>query len=54
MVSSVAYIKPGDSGVVIGYRVDEFSHLVGRTLHCVVTHSPLFHGQGIHIKQLPT
>ena len=32
-------LNPGDSGVVIGYEVDELSHkLVSGALHCLITH----------------
>ena len=42
---SVVGIKPGDSGGVIGYQVDEFTHTqVSWVLHSTITHLSWFHG----------
>ena len=41
---SVMGIKPGDSGVVIGYQVDEFTpHLVCRVVCCPLPHLSRVH-----------
>ena len=39
---SVVGIKPGDSGVVIGYQVDEFAHT--SSVEQFVVHSHIYHG----------
>ena len=39
---SVIDVKPGDSGVVIGYQADEFTHTW--QAECFVTQSQLYHG----------
>ena len=37
-------VKPGNSSVVIGYQVDNYSHLVARMYCCLMTNLPWVHG----------
>ena len=45
MTPNLMGVKPGDSSVVIGYKVDEFIH---------ITNLPQVHGQGVNFSLLPT
>ena len=47
-------VKPGNSKVVIGYQVDEFTHMVSRMLYCSITNLLLIGGEGVNFSQVPT
>ena len=49
---SLVGIKPGDSGVVIGYQVFEFTHTW--SAECFVSHSHIYPGLWIRCHHLPT
>ena len=51
---SVVVVNPGDSGVVIGYRLMNYSHLVSGALPYSIMHSVFFHSQGVSINTVLT
>ena len=47
-------IKAGDSGVVMGYQIDDSTHLVSGMFHCLITNFLWVHVQGVNFSQLLT